>query len=156
MTTSRASCSSGDRALTADLYFGPYLLLSHAERTLRMIPRFFQVANCHLQFDDRPQPCLYCHLDQCLAPCAGKAGPAEYAGRVREARQFLEGRNEAQHERVETRMRKASAQPEFERAARYREMPPSLSVELEAENDLDPTRARRLLGGTSRGETGRD
>ncbi|MCE5246844.1 GIY-YIG nuclease family protein, partial [bacterium] len=75
------------------LYFGPFLPASHAWRTLRMIPRFFQVANCHLRFDGKQRPCLYYHLDQCLAPCAGKADPAVYAERVREARLFLEGRD---------------------------------------------------------------
>ncbi len=111
-----------------NLYFGPFLPSSHAWRTLRMIPRFFQVANCHLRFDGKQRPCLYYHLDQCLAPCAGKAEKAEYDERVREARLFLEGKDEELHERIEVRMREASAALEFERAARYRDMLSSLKT----------------------------
>ncbi len=109
-----------------NLYFGPFLPASHAWRTLRMIPRFFQVANCHLRFDGKQRPCLYYHIDQCLAPCAAKAEPAEYAERVREARLFLEGRDEELQSGIERRMQEASAALEFERAARYRDMLSSL------------------------------
>jgi excinuclease ABC subunit C len=91
-----------------------------------MIPRFFQVANCHLPFDGKQRPCLYYHIDQCLAPCAGKADPAEYAERVREARLFLEGRDEELHAVLRERMDTASRALAFERAARYRDMLRSL------------------------------
>jgi excinuclease ABC subunit C len=108
------------------LYFGPFLPASHAWRTLRMIPRFFGVANCHLRFDGKQRPCLYYHLDQCLAPCAGKAEADEYAERVRQVRLFLEGRDRELADVVEEKMRAASESLEFERAARYRDMLRSL------------------------------
>ncbi|MDQ7006729.1 MAG: excinuclease ABC subunit UvrC [Acidobacteriota bacterium] len=105
-----------------DPTYGPFLPASHARRTLRLIPRFFQVANCHLPFDGRQRPCLYYHLDQCLAPCAGKADPAEYAARVEEAKLFLEGRNEELVAVLRRQMEAASAELAFERAARLRDM----------------------------------
>ena len=108
------------------LWFGPFLPASHAWRTLRMIPRFFGVANCHLRFDGKQRPCLLWHLDQCLAPCAGKADPAEYRERVEQVRLFLEGKDRELRARLEKRMREASARLEFERAARYRDMIRSL------------------------------
>ncbi|MDH3285796.1 MAG: excinuclease ABC subunit UvrC, partial [Acidobacteriota bacterium] len=108
------------------LYYGPFLPASHARRTLRMIPRFFQVANCHLRFDGKQRPCLYYHLDQCLAPCAGKADPDEYRDRVGQVKLFLEGRNEELTEKIGEKMRVASDRQEFELAARYRDMIESL------------------------------
>lgn len=108
------------------LYFGPFLPASHAWRTLRMIPRFFQVANCHLRFDGKQRPCLYYHLDQCLAPCAGKADPEQYRERVKEARLFLEGRNQELEALVQERMEAASARQDYESAARHRDMLSSL------------------------------
>ncbi|GAB4374944.1 MAG: excinuclease ABC subunit UvrC [Acidobacteriota bacterium] len=104
------------------LYFGPFLPASHARRTLRMIPRFFGVANCHIRFDGRQRPCLYWHLDQCLAPCAGKADPDEYAERVRQVRLFLEGRDTELLADLERRMQEASEALEYEKAARWRDM----------------------------------
>ncbi|UCF68787.1 MAG: excinuclease ABC subunit UvrC [Acidobacteriota bacterium] len=124
------------------LYYGPFLPASHARRTLRMIPRFFQVANCHLRFDGKQRPCLYYHLDQCLAPCAGKAPAEEYRERVEQARLFLEGRDRELSERLRAKMQQASNTQHYERAARYRDMlrsleklaerQPMTSVRLEA------------------------
>ncbi len=104
------------------LYFGPFLPASHARRTLRMIPRFFGVASCHIRFDGHQRPCLYWHLDQCLAPCAGKADPAEYRERVDQVRLFLEGRDRELLAELERRMTEASGELAFEKAARYRDM----------------------------------
>jgi excinuclease ABC subunit C len=109
-----------------NLYFGPFLPASHARRTLRMIPRFFSVANCHLRFDGKQRPCLYYHLDQCGAPCAGKADPDEYRDRVAQVKLFLEGRDAELSELVRARMDEAAERLEFERAARYRDMLRSL------------------------------
>ncbi len=107
-------------------FYGPFLPSSHAWRTLRMIPRFFQVANCQLPFDGKQRPCLYYHLNQCLAPCAGKADPIEYAERVSQARLFLEGRHDELAQTVTSRMKEASDALQFERAAHYRDMLGSL------------------------------
>lgn len=104
------------------LFFGPFLPASHAWRTLRMIPRFFQVANCHVRFDGKQRPCLLYHMDQCLAPCAGLADQQEYADRVEQVKLFLEGRDQELAALIEQRMQTASEGLEFERAARFRDM----------------------------------
>lgn len=109
-----------------NLFFGPFLPSSHAWRTLRMIPRFFQVANCHLPFDGKQRPCLYYHLNQCLAPCAGKAEPEQYAAQVAQAKLFLAGRHDELAELVSAQMATASERLEYERAAHYRDMLRSL------------------------------
>lgn len=103
-------------------FFGPFLPAARAHRTLRMIPRFFQVANCHLPFDGKQRPCLYYHIDQCLAPCAGKADPAEYAERVEQVKLFLEGRDTELVSRLREEMLAASRDQRYERAARLRDM----------------------------------
>lgn len=104
------------------LYFGPYIPASVARRTLRMVPRFFQVANCHLPFDGRQRPCLYYHLGQCLAPCAGKTDPQSYGRRVAEVKLFLEGRDRELGATLKARMEEAAAAQEYERAASYRDL----------------------------------
>ena len=104
------------------LYFGPFLPASHARRTLRMIPKFFQVANCHVRFDGKQRPCLYYHIDQCLAPCAGKADQSEYRDRAEQVRLFLSGRNAELKREIEGRMSAASESQKYEQAARFRDM----------------------------------
>jgi len=108
--------------LDGSLYFGPFLPGSLAWRTLRMIPKFFRVAICHVPFDGKQRPCLYYHLGQCLAPCAGYTNPAEYGDAVAEARMFLEGRSKELLDRLDERMESASAAEEYELAAHYRDL----------------------------------
>ncbi|HKQ62694.1 MAG TPA: excinuclease ABC subunit UvrC [Candidatus Polarisedimenticolaceae bacterium] len=104
-----------------NLYVGPCLPASAARGTLKLVQRFFRVATCKEVFDGRRRPCLYYHLDQCLAPCAGKTTPAEYGQAVAEARLFLEGRDADLRTTLGERMREASQHQEYERAARYRD-----------------------------------
>ena len=67
--------------LDENAYYGPFLPASVARRSLKMIPRFFQVATCDEVFDGKRRPCLYYHLDQCLAPCAGKTDRRRSTGK---------------------------------------------------------------------------
>src|SRR5437867_1013943 len=108
--------------LDGNRYFGPFLPASVAWNTLRMIPRFFRVAICHVKFDGKQRPCLYYHLGQCLAPCAGKTNPEEYGAAATEARLFLEGRNRELAIRLAERMKRAAEGEEFEQAAHYRDL----------------------------------
>ncbi len=103
------------------LHVGPFLPAAAARRSLRVVQRHFQVATCGKVFDGKRRPCLYYHLDQCLAPCAGKTSPEEYGRAVREARWFLEGRHRELEKDLQSRMREASAAMEYERAARLRD-----------------------------------
>lgn len=107
--------------LDAHLYVGPFLPAASARNTLKLVQRHFRVATCKEVFDGRRRPCLYFHLDQCLAPCAGKTNPAEYAHAVEEARMFLEGRHRELEGALRGRMQEASAGREYEKAARYRD-----------------------------------
>ena len=107
--------------LDKHLYVGPFTPTWVARRTMKMVPRFFQVATCNEVFDGKRRPCLYYHLDQCLAPCAGKTNPEEYGEAVASARLFLEGRHRELEQSLEGQMRAASDQQEYERAARYRD-----------------------------------
>jgi excinuclease ABC subunit C len=99
--------------LDGQAYFGPFIPASVARRTLKMIPRYFQVATCGEVFDGKRRPCLYYHLDQCLAPCAGKTTPEEYGVAVRTARLFLEGRHRELEESLVSQMSAASAAQEY-------------------------------------------
>jgi len=107
--------------LDGNLYAGPFLPAVEARRSLKLIQRVFQVATCREVFDGKRRPCLYFHLDQCLAPCAGKTTPEEYGRAVDDARMFLEGRGRDLQRSLEQRMRDASDRREYERAARYRD-----------------------------------
>jgi excinuclease ABC subunit C len=108
--------------LDGDRYVGPFLPAAAARRTLKLLQRYFRVATCKEVFDGKRRPCLYYHLDQCLAPCAGKTDPVEYGRAVEDALLFLDGRHHELEASLEDRMRAASAAREYEKAIRYRDL----------------------------------
>ena len=107
--------------LDGNLYVGPFTPPSIARRTMKMVPRFFQVATCREVFDGKRRPCLYYHLDQCLAPCAGKTTPEEYAAAVEKVRLLLQGKYTDLESVLKGAMGKASETLEYERAAKHRD-----------------------------------
>jgi len=107
--------------LDKNAYYGPFIPASVARRSLKLIPRFFQVATCGEVFDGKRRPCLYYHLEQCLAPCAGKVTREDYAKAVGDAKLFLEGRDKDLAASLTGKMKDASETKEYEKAARFRD-----------------------------------
>jgi excinuclease ABC subunit C len=107
--------------LDGERYVGPFLPASSARHTLKMLQRHFRIATCKEVFDGRRRPCLYYHLDQCLAPCAAKTTREEYGRAVQDALLFLEGRHKDLVSSLEARMREASERQEYEQAGRHRD-----------------------------------
>ncbi len=107
--------------LDGQRYVGPFLPASSARQTLKMVQRYFHVATCKEVFDGKRRPCLYYHIEQCLAPCAGKTTPDEYRGAVEDALLFLDGRHRDLEGSLKRRMNEASAEREYEKAGRLRD-----------------------------------
>ena len=106
-----------------DSYFGPFVPASTARKTLRLLGQHFGIRSCKGPIEEKDhRGCLYYHLDQCLAPCAGHCTQDEYDGAVKDAIDFLKGRDEPLRERLFDRMRAAAAEDRFERAAHYRDL----------------------------------
>ena len=104
-------------------YFGPYPNSRAVYATMELVNRIFPLISCGKSFDGRPvqKPCLYHHLGQCLAPCAGLADKEEYLKHVRDVGDFLEGRQEHIVKQLRVDMEEAAENLEFERAARLRD-----------------------------------
>jgi len=104
-------------------YFGPYPNSRSVYATMEHVNRNFPLVACGKRFDGRPvqKACLYHHMGQCLAPCAGLAEPAEYQSAVKDVVDFLEGRQEHVVKKLRAEMETASENLEFERAARLRD-----------------------------------
>jgi len=104
-------------------YFGPYPSSRAVYATMELINRLFPLISCGKSFDGRPvqKPCLYHHLGQCLAPCAGIADKEEYAQAVKDVGDFLDGRQEQIIKKLRVEMDDAAENLEFERAIRLRD-----------------------------------
>ncbi len=104
-------------------YFGPYTDSQAVYKTMRVIRDVFQIRPCDLAFDGihHIRPCLYYHIGQCSAPCAGFVSPEQYRSQAEEVASFLEGRSRDVVKRLKERMAEAAEHEQFEEAARLRD-----------------------------------
>ncbi|MEP6754722.1 MAG: excinuclease ABC subunit UvrC [Chthonomonadales bacterium] len=104
-------------------YFGPYTSSRAVYSTMELMKRIFPIVSCGKKFSGEPvqKPCLYYHMGQCLAPCAGLAEKDRYDQAVKDVISFLEGRQEKIVKDLRKRMESAAEQLQFERAAKYRD-----------------------------------
>jgi len=103
-------------------YFGPFASAGAVNRTLNQLQKVFLLRSCSdAEFEGRTRPCLLYQIRRCAAPCVGHVSEAEYAGLVRDATRFLEGRTSGVQETLAAEMRAAAEAMEFERAAALRD-----------------------------------
>ncbi len=104
-------------------YFGPYTSSRAVYATMELIKRIFPIVSCNKPFTGKAvqKPCLYYHMGQCLAPCAGLADKAEYKRAVTDVVAFLEGKQEQVVRDLRSQMEAAAELLQFERAAKIRD-----------------------------------
>src|SRR5205823_2631047 len=106
-------------------YYGPFAHAYAIRETLDLLLRTFPIRTCTQAKFDRHhrlgRPCLYAHIEKCAAPCVGDIDHDDYMKLVQELIDFLDGEHDTVIRRLETRMKDASDQLEFELAARVRD-----------------------------------
>src|SRR4051812_39962970 len=116
-------------------YFGPFAHAYAIRETLDLLLRTFPIRTCTSSKFDRHhrlgRPCLYAHIEKCAAPCVGDIEHDEYMKLVQELIDFLDGEHDTVIRRLETRMKEASDQLEFELAARLRDQLASVHKAIE-------------------------
>lgn len=116
-------------------YFGPF---SHAwaiRETLDLLLRVFPARTCGKAEFVRARrigrPCLLGDIGKCAAPCVGRVDAEEHRRIVDEFCDFMAGRTDRFVRRLEAEMYQASADEDFERAARRRDDLAALKRALE-------------------------
>jgi excinuclease ABC subunit C len=106
-------------------YFGPY---SHAwaiRETLDLLLRVFPARSCSPGVFKRAnqigRPCLLGYIGKCSAPCVGRVSADEHRAIVEEFCDFMAGGTDKLLKRLEREMLAASAETDYERAARLRD-----------------------------------
>ncbi|XXY15914.1 excinuclease ABC subunit UvrC [Sorangium sp. So ce216] len=115
-------------------YFGPYHSATSARRTLHLVNKHFQLRTCSdAEMASRRRPCLQYQIKRCLAPCVMDVDRELYSEMVRSVALFLEGRHDELTGELTARMRDASRELEFERAAIYRDQLRAVETVREAQ-----------------------
>ncbi len=105
------------KADDGSLYYGPYANAKLLREAVTILRQIFPLRTCGKM---PKNVCLNYHIKQCVAPCAGKAGDAEYDEVVSELKLFLAGRKAELLKALAERMTQASRGEDFEKAAYLR------------------------------------
>lgn len=106
-------------------YFGPYAHAYAIRDTLDMLLRTFPIRTCSPakfnQHERLGRPCLLFHIEKCSGPCVKEIDEMPYRQLVQELLDFLDGDTDEIVQRLQTEMKQAAADLEYERAARVRD-----------------------------------
>jgi excinuclease ABC subunit C len=118
-------------------YFGPFASSAAVSRTITALQRAFLLRNCpDTVYATRSRPCLQYQIKRCTAPCVGRAGAAEYAAQVEQAKAFLSGRSSDIQAELAAGMMEAAGRLDYESAARIRDRIRALTA-IQAHQDIN-------------------
>jgi excinuclease ABC subunit C len=126
-------------------FFGPYPNARATRETSLLLQKLFLIRPCTDSFfSNRSRPCLQHQIKRCSGPCVGLISKEDYAQDIGDAIKVLEGRGAELLDDLGSRMEQASAELQFERAARLRDQIHGIkaihstqSVTRNTEHDID-------------------
>jgi excinuclease ABC subunit C len=143
-------------------YFGPYTDAKAARQTIEIVRRVYPICRADCVEWKRVtarggqptgKPCFDYHVGKGPGPCVGAVSREEYAETVAKVEAFLEGRTSDVARDLERQMREASADLDFERAAKYRNRLEAVRSVLERQAIVSETRLDADAIGIYREET---
>lgn len=103
-------------------YLGPYTSSATVKSSIDETLKIFKLPTCTRNFSNKnSRACLNYYINQCSAPCIGKIKKQDYLDSVEEAINFLKNGDSASIKDLTKKMRKASNNLEFEKAAQLRD-----------------------------------
>jgi len=105
-------------------YFGPYQGATVVREVLDVVRMVFPIRVCSKKLNPEAKPlrpCVHHQVGQCPAPCAGLISEADYRATILKVIDFLNGKYGPVLDELNARMREASSEMNYERAALYRD-----------------------------------
>lgn len=135
-------------------YFGPFSSSIALRKTLSDLHRVVPLRDCpDSVMNHRSRPCMRHQIGLCAAPCTGLIGESDYADLVERASRVLQGDTQDLERDLQTRMKNAAAELEYERAAAWRDRLAALRRTVEGQGVQSKDKLRRdVLGLARRGE----
>ena len=103
-------------------YYGPFENSFIAEQVLVAADKYFKLVKCENDFAKPFDPCLYFHIERCMAPCRGGVTLDEYEREVEAVEAFLSGSFEKLTSELRFKLDELSKKLEFEEAADTRDL----------------------------------
>ena len=104
-------------------YYGPFENSFVAEQVLFAADKYFKLVKCEKDFAKPFDPCLYFHIERCMAPCRGSINISEeYEREVEAVEEFLSGSFEKLTFELRFKLDELSKKLEFEEAIETRDL----------------------------------
>jgi excinuclease ABC subunit C len=117
-----------------DRYFGPFISVYSLRQTLNLIRKIFPFRSCNRKITGKDvRPCLEYHLKSCVAPCIGAVSQEDYKEIIKEVIMFLEGKQEMVIHDLKNKMKEASKQLQYEKAAALRDQVHAVEQVIESQ-----------------------
>ena len=115
-------------------YFGPFASAGSVRKTLRLIKKIFPFRSCSKRIEGKDKrPCLDYYIRRCLGPCIGAVEKQEYHDVINQVILFLQGKQELILRELNTKMKAAAQQLQFERAALLRDQIKAIEKVIEGQ-----------------------
>ena len=119
-------------------YFGPFASASSVRQTLALLKKLFPYRSCTKTITGTdPRPCLDYYINRCVGPCIGAADKEEYREVIEQVLLFMGGKTEPIVRSIAKRMREASDNMDFERAAVLRDQVKAIDRVREGQRVLE-------------------
>jgi excinuclease ABC subunit C len=116
-------------------YFGPYTKVWAIRETLDLMLKAFPMRSCSdgvfRRAEQTGRPCLLADIGKCAAPCVGRITREEHRELAKEFVDFMSGSDQRYLRTLTKAMADASAELNFEAAARYRDRIQALTAVME-------------------------
>src|SRR2546421_4873990 len=122
--------------------YGPFTSAKSLRAAIQVLQRIFQFRTCSLDIRSDEvrwrwfRPCLLHSIRQCTAPCNFRVSREDYRKQIRALRLVLEGKKARLVREMTEEMQQASANLQFEKAAKLRDDMAALQ-KLELRGDVD-------------------
>lgn len=127
-----------NKGLKGARYFGPYTKVWAIRETVDLMLKAFPMRSCSDATYKRAQqtgrPCLLGDIGKCAAPCVGRVTLEEHKSIALDFASFMGGNDSRYTAALTKRMKAASAELDFESAARYRDQLGALEAALKKSN----------------------
>ncbi|MBX3087461.1 MAG: excinuclease ABC subunit UvrC [Cryobacterium sp.] len=123
-----------NHAIKGARYFGPYTKVWAIRETLDLLLKVFPMRSCtdsvYRRAEQTGRPCLLGQIGKCAAPCVGWISREDHKALSLDFSSFMAGNDSSFLNQLQSKMKAAAAEQDYETAAKYRDQLTALETVL--------------------------